>query len=95
MTIITGGHRYYDPLHDVSALVDMHIWLMAFVWLVAAPLAIGIALYGRLYNKSWWGNGHMAIMGTIVTVPLIIGVAAGFIAVKGIRMRSHLVKIIL
>ncbi|KAI8060870.1 hypothetical protein BC940DRAFT_337237 [Gongronella butleri] len=53
-------------------LVWAHAAMMAYTWLLAVPLAIGLAMYGRAYEKPWWGKAHMMIMGFGVVLPLTL-----------------------
>jgi ABC-type phosphate transport system permease subunit len=65
---------------------------MAYVWLLAVPLAIGLAVYGKLFNKNWWGKAHMWIMSIGVIVPLTVAGILGFTASETLKLRPHTVK---
>lgn len=73
-------------------LVEGHMWLMAFAWLVGVPAGVGVAMVGRQRNVKWWPKAHMWIMGLLVGVPMTAGAIMGFIATGGIRPRPHLVS---
>ncbi|CAO3609261.1 unnamed protein product [Cunninghamella blakesleeana] len=77
-----------DP-ETKDRLIYIHAGLMTYVWLVAVPLAIGLAVYGRQYNKNWWGKAHMAIMMIGVVIPLTVAAACAFIASGTIKARPH------
>ncbi|CAO3626281.1 unnamed protein product [Cunninghamella echinulata] len=72
-----------------DTLIYIHAALMAYVWLIAVPLAIGIAVYGRQYKTKSWGNQHMAIMMFGVLVPLTVAAICAFVASGTIKARPH------
>ncbi|KAI9320054.1 hypothetical protein BX666DRAFT_2025074 [Dichotomocladium elegans] len=76
---------------DKHLLVDIHIWLMLYVWLLAVPAAIGIAVWGRSKNKPWWPKAHMGIMGIGVTIPMTIAAAVGIVATEGFKAKPHMI----
>lgn len=55
-----------------STLMLTHGGLMAFVWLVAVPLAVGASMYARKKNKTWGVKLHMITMLTAAFLPFTI-----------------------
>ncbi|ORZ15829.1 hypothetical protein BCR42DRAFT_43453 [Absidia repens] len=74
-----------------NELLLIHGILMAYVWLFAVPMAIGIAVYGKIFNKNWWGKLHMWIMSVGVILPLTVAATLGFVASETIKLRTHTV----
>ncbi|KAI8047935.1 hypothetical protein BDF21DRAFT_469258 [Thamnidium elegans] len=70
-------------------LILVHGGLMAFVWLVAVPFAVGANIYARKKNKTWGTKVHMAVMATAAFLPLTISGLIGFIAAGTIRLKPH------
>lgn len=75
----------------IHNLVEMHMYLMAFAWLIAAPIAIAIAIYGRFFKVKWWVKAHMLIMGFGVGLPFSVAAIAGMVASHGFKPRPHMV----
>ncbi|KAI8060869.1 hypothetical protein BC940DRAFT_311058 [Gongronella butleri] len=70
-------------------LVWAHAAMMAYTWLLAVPLAIGLAMYGRAYEKSWWAKAHMMIMGFGVLLPLTVATGCAFAASDTTKSITH------
>ncbi|KAI9497070.1 hypothetical protein BDB00DRAFT_785164 [Zychaea mexicana] len=61
------------------------------VWMVFVPLAVGVAAYGRHFDKPWWAKAHMLIMGFGVAIPMTAAAILGIVATKGFLPRAHLI----
>lgn len=75
-----------------NQLTLVHGGLMAFVWLVAVPFAVGANIYARKKNKTWGTKVHMTVMATAAFLPFTISGLIGFICAGTIRLKPHSVK---
>ncbi|KAI8368115.1 uncharacterized protein BYT42DRAFT_585332 [Radiomyces spectabilis] len=66
-----------------------HATLMTFVWLVAVPLGVAVAMFGRQHNWPWWPKAHMFIMITMVILPLTAAAICGFTSAGTIKVKPH------
>lgn len=62
-----------------NTLMLAHGGLMAFVWLIAVPMAIGASIYARKKNKTWGPKVHMITMATAAFLPFTISALLAFI----------------
>ncbi|CDS12859.1 hypothetical protein LRAMOSA05043 [Lichtheimia ramosa] len=76
---------------EKQTLIDAHIWLMLFVWLLAVPAAIALSAWGREHDKPWWAKAHKLIMAICVTIPMTVAAAFGIIATGGFRAKPHMI----
>ncbi|GAA5807664.1 hypothetical protein MFLAVUS_001035 [Mucor flavus] len=72
-----------------NQLTLVHGGLMAFVWLVAVPFAVGANIYARKKNKTWGTKVHMTVMATAAFLPFTISGLIGFICAGTIRLKPH------
>lgn len=62
---------------------------MAFVWLVAVPLAIAGNMYARKKQLPWRPKFHMAVMATAVLLPFTASAGLIFNVSGEIKLRPH------
>ncbi|PHZ11506.1 Undecaprenyl diphosphate synthase [Rhizopus microsporus ATCC 52813] len=72
-----------------TKLSYIHGGLMAFVWLVAVPLAIAGNMYARKKQLPWGPKFHMAVMATAVLLPFTASAGLIFSVSGEIKLRPH------
>lgn len=72
-----------------NKLVLAHGGIMAFVWLIAVPFAVGANMYARKKRKAWGTKIHMLIMSTAVLIPYTFSAILAFTVSGEIKSRPH------